>query len=479
MASTNNIKILENNPLTFCVNLLQRDDRLDCLWFNPVVEDKINSLRKKKGPHRKLFKLGSVADINGGKRLPKGTIIEENELNTIPYVRATDIKNLKINLNTSVKISKEIHRTIQNYQIRKNDLVITIVGTIGDIGMLEQDIEVCNFSENVARIRSKDNSVISEFLLHYLDSEYGKLQTGRFSVGSLQYKMSLNSCRNIEVYLPVNKNCLDIEMQRSILDSVYSILKKSNLKLEKSAKLIKEANSIVQHRIGLPTISGQANFVAYTKKLNDNLTERLDALYNNPLRRKLLNILKKYPTKFLGELIKPQKTVKIIPSDFYRLIGLEQIDEKTGRIIRPKEVTDLGSEKVLFRENSILISKLQPEKGKIAIVGREYDGCVGSSELIPITLNSREVSLEYLWAVMRSDYVLRQWEYEVTGSSRMRIGPTEINNTVIPVPSFKIQEQIVEEIKKRILMSDKAKQEADMLLKKAREEFLKLLTIRK
>ena len=180
----------------------------------------------------------------------------------------------------------------------------------------------------------------------------------------------------------------------------------------------------------------------------------MDALFNNPLREKLISILKKYQHKPLGKLIKPQKENKIIPSDYYKLVELEQIDENTGRIIELREVSELGSEKNLLKKGSILISKLQPEKGKIVIVGSEFDGCVASSELLSFVLDSSEITIDYLWVVLRSDYVLKQWEYELTGSSRMRIGPNEIKNTIIPIPDLKLQKEIVDNVKEKIRKSD-------------------------
>jgi restriction endonuclease S subunit len=470
-----NKKILENNPLIYSVNLLKEDDRLDCAWFNPIVENKIDFLKKKELKDRKLVKLKLVADISGGKRLPKGTVVQENESNIIPYVRGIDVKNLKINTEKAIKIPKNIHQIIQNYQLKKDDIVITIVGTIGDAGILENDVEVCDFTENVARVRIINDSVISRFLLYYLNSEYGKIQTDRFSVGSLQYKLSLKSCRNIEVYLPITGNRFDLKKQQFILEKVYSVFKEAGLKKEKSLRLIKEARATVHKKIGIPIISFSSDYETYNQVLNVNFSNRLDALFNNPIREKLLNILKRYPNKPLGKLINPQTKGKIIPSDFYRLVDLEQIDENTGRIIEAKEVPELGSKKILLKENSILISKLQPEKGKVALVNQEYDGCVGSSELVSIVLTSSEIILEYLWIILRSDYVLKQWGYELTGSSRMRIGWNEIRDTIIPIPEKKVQKTIVEEVKQKIAISDKAEKESEELLKKTKNEFLRLL----
>ncbi len=472
---TINKKIFINKSLAFGLDLVDSDDRLDCAWFNPIVKKKIENLKKHKNNIGKPVKLRIIADVNGGKRLPKGTVAIEDDASIIPYVRATDVKNLKINLDNAVRIPKEIHQSIQNYQLKKDDIAITIVGTIGEIGILEEKVEVCDFTENIARVRIKDENISPIFLLHYLNSEYGRIQTERFSVGSLQYKLSLQSCRNIEIYIPSSGDHFDIKKQQLILEKVYEILRFADKKRQESVNLIKESKDVVYKKLGLKIESDKKKYKIFEQNLNKDFNTRLDTLFNNPLRELLLNSLKKVSYKTLGKITKPQIDNKVIPADFYRLVDLEQIDENTGRIMKAKEVAELGSEKNLLKARSILISKLQPEKGKIVIVDDEYDGCVASSELISLLLDSSDVSLEYLWAVLRSKYILNQWKYGLTGSSRMRIGPNEIKETIIPIPNKKIQKEIVEEIRLKIRESDKAMQESDELTKKAKEKFIELL----
>jgi len=468
---TTKLQTFENNPLTFGVALTESDDRLDCAWFNPIIENKIDVLRKSKRKDRKLVKLKTVADVKGGKRLPKGTVIIESEANNIPYVRATDIKNQKVNLDTAVKISKEVHHEIQNYQLQKDDVVITIVGTIGEIGILEEEVEVCDFTENIAKVRVNKDSVLARFILHFLDSEFGKMQTERFKVGSLQYKLSLTSCREIEVYIPYDGNDYDIKTQQKILDEAYNLFERADQQRKKGLELISRANSVVVEKLKIP-LPDEKMGIFFMHEIETEPTTRLDALFNNPVRESLIANLKKHPHKELGKLTKPQGKEIISPTDFYKLVELEQIDEKTGRITSVQEVPELGSEKILLKTNSILVAKLQPEKGKVVIVPREYDGAVGSSELVPLLLESADVSLEYLWAVLRSDYVLKQWEYELTGSSRMRIGSTELKQTIIPVPDKKIQDEITADIGEMIEESDKVLSEADELFEKAKQHFI-------
>ena len=215
--ASGNVKQFSDNPLTFGVNLTDSDDRLDCLWFNPEIENKIDKLKESDRCDRKLVKLNQIAEIKGGKRLPKGTVIVASELNTIPYINAKDVKNLKANWKTAIQIPHFVHQKIRNYQLQLNDIVVTIVGTIGEVGIVEDNVEVCNMGENVAKIRITNELILPRYITYFLDSEFGKIQTDRLSCGSLQHKLSLTNCKNLEVFIPFKDNNYDIDEQKRIL----------------------------------------------------------------------------------------------------------------------------------------------------------------------------------------------------------------------------------------------------------------------
>lgn len=469
--------LLSSEPLTFSIELDENDDRIDCAWFDPVAKEKINSLRQKNVDNRKLVSLKAVSDVNYGKRLPPGTVIVEDEASVIPFIRGGDVKHLRVNWEDSVKLPKEIHQVIQNSQIKQNDIVITIVGTIGEAGILQDDIEVCDVSDNLARIHVSDPNLLPEFLLYQLNSEYVKIQTNRFSVGSLQYKLSMQSCRNIDVYIPFNKqsNVYDLQEQQRILDKVHTILGEAQSERRKGLDLIKRSKAVVLEKLGiaLPVPTGGTDI--FEQDLGENGEMRLDALFNNPYRYKLIESLKGHNYELLGTLTKKPVMAKMLPSDFYRLVELEEVDENIGEITGARDVSELGSEKITLTANTVLISKLQPEKGKVAIVSELYDGCAASSELIPLQVDSESLSLQYLWALLRSDYVLKQWAYTLTGSSRMRIGQQEISDTVVPVPEPKIQAEIVAAVNSRIDEGRRALNNSSSLQLEAQKSFSELL----
>ncbi len=281
----------------------------------------------------------------------------------------------------------------------------------------------------------------------------------------------MQSCRNIEIYIPFDGESYDTKEQEQILNEVHQLLEEAHSERRKGLELIKQSRAVVAQKLGIMIPDAKSGVDIFEQSLTDDLEMRLDALFNNPLRKSLLNSLKKNPHNTLGNLTKKPVTGRLIPADFYKLIDLEQVDESIGQIVNVKEVSKLGSEKVLLASNTLLISKMQPEKGKVAIIPNEYDGAVGSSEFIPLALDSADVTLEYLWSILRSDYVLMQWAYALTGSSRMRIGQKELDETIIPLPSPKIQSEIVDAVNERVSAGRLALKKADQLQRSARKVF--------
>lgn len=449
-----------------------KTERLDTLFNNPFLIKKIENYKKKlSNKNFNLFSLGNnkVASVSGGKRLPKGLVIIPSERTTIPYISATDVKEGNIDFENCKKITPEIYEIIKNYNLKKEDLVITIVGTIGDVGIVNPKLQENVFSENVARIRKKTDNLNSRFLVYMLNTSFCKMQTNRLAVGSLQYKLSLKNCREIEISLPLINKEISLEKQEKILEKINKFEIAVENKRKEAKEIISEITEKLRKFLNLKKLPEKSEFNVYSSILDLN---RIDVLFNNPFREKVDKIIKEQDYDVLRNLIKIQKKGEILPSDFYNLIELDDIDETFGEVKNIKEVSKLGSDKVVFRKGELLISKLQPEKGKILIVNEKIDGCLGSGELIPIKITSERILPEYLWFILRSPFILKQWEYSIRGCSRERIGDSEFLGTVIPLPNIKTQEKIIDVIKEDYNKAKQLLKESQELREKIKEIFL-------
>jgi type I restriction enzyme S subunit len=96
-------------------------------------------------------RLAELCTVTGGKRVPKGYQLLDQRTQHI-YIRVTDMKKGTIDDNNLKYISNDVYEKIKKYIITKNDLYITIAGTIGQVGEVPDKFHNMNLTENAARM---------------------------------------------------------------------------------------------------------------------------------------------------------------------------------------------------------------------------------------------------------------------------------------------------------------------------------------
>ena len=95
--------------------------------------------------------LGSVCSIKGGKRIPKGKTFSKDKTAHV-YIRVTDMKNGSVDMADLKYIDEDVYEEIRRYTIEKDDLYLTIAGTIGKVGEIPDALHGMNLTENAARL---------------------------------------------------------------------------------------------------------------------------------------------------------------------------------------------------------------------------------------------------------------------------------------------------------------------------------------
>ena len=93
----------------------------------------------------------NISSVKGGKRLPKGMMFSDIITNHA-YIRVTDMKNRSINKIGLKYISDEVFSSIKAYTISKDDLYVTIAGTIGVVGEIPDELNGSNLTENAVKV---------------------------------------------------------------------------------------------------------------------------------------------------------------------------------------------------------------------------------------------------------------------------------------------------------------------------------------
>lgn len=173
-------------------------------------------------------KLGEVATVKGGKRLPKGINLITIP-NTHPYIRVRDLNNKRVlELDKSFEyVDDETQKTISRYVVEVGDLVLSIVGTIGLVSIVGETLNGANLTENCVRLTSFSD-VNRDFLYYYLRSTYGQNEIIRGTVGAVQAKLPIKNIQNITLYLPDDNIQRRITAVLGTLDNKIEINQKIN-----------------------------------------------------------------------------------------------------------------------------------------------------------------------------------------------------------------------------------------------------------
>lgn len=162
--------------------------------------------------------IDSLAEVKGGKRLPKGEKLSE-EVTDHPYIRVADFTDKgTIDLSGIKYISKDIHEKIKRYVISKDDLYISIAGTIGKTGFVSPELDGANLTENAAKLVIKDKQQLdlSYLYLFTLTTDFFA-QAGLATKTVAQPKLALTRLSKIEVPM------CTLEEQKSLVAKIEAI----------------------------------------------------------------------------------------------------------------------------------------------------------------------------------------------------------------------------------------------------------------
>lgn len=160
---------------------------------------KFENMLNKKSLEKKSIKVESICEVKGGKRLPLDSDLIENR-NSHPYIRIRDLKeNCFVVLNNEfLYVDDETQKEIARYITETNDLLISIVGTIGLTALVHKSLDKANLTENCVKL-TKMKNLIPEYVLIYLRSKTGQYAISQATVGAVQAKLPLKNIQNLDI----------------------------------------------------------------------------------------------------------------------------------------------------------------------------------------------------------------------------------------------------------------------------------------
>ena len=178
--------------------------------------------------------LGEIADVKGGKRLPKGVNLIDIP-NAHPYIRVRDLNNaLFASLTPNYAyVDKETQKSISRYIVSTGDVLISIVGTIGLTAIVDLTLDKANLTENCVKVTNLKH-ITPEYLLLYLRSQLGREAIAKGTVGAVQQKLPIKNIQAIPIPLLSEK---DKNTLFCTLDSIFAGISNNVIQSAKLASL--------------------------------------------------------------------------------------------------------------------------------------------------------------------------------------------------------------------------------------------------
>lgn len=144
-------------------------------------------------------KLGNFASVLGGKRIPAGRKLSAEDTGR-KYIRVSDMKNGSVLTDGLLYVPEDIYPSISRYTIHKEDIYITVAGTIGKVGKIPAEIDGANLTENADRIVL---SVIDQdWLIKCLSSAFVQSQIADVTTKVGQPKLAIKRIQELTIPLP-------------------------------------------------------------------------------------------------------------------------------------------------------------------------------------------------------------------------------------------------------------------------------------
>jgi type I restriction enzyme S subunit len=169
--------------------------------------------------------LDEICYIKGGKRLPKGSQLQK-EINEHPYIRVKDFNSIFL-MNLGLEyVPNNVFNTISSYIVNTKDIVLSIVGTIGSVAIIGENLNNASLTENCVKISCVSNEFPSELIYLHLKSFEIMEDLKNKTVGSTQPKLPIYNIKKIKIQLPKDFSSVEIPLSEIInsIDLIYNNL---------------------------------------------------------------------------------------------------------------------------------------------------------------------------------------------------------------------------------------------------------------
>lgn len=450
-----------NREKVFLIKWSELEGRFDPIFYK--------ELSKYEGFH----KLGSYVIVAGGKRIPAGMGYSETATD-YRYLRVDNIdSDGRINWQNVKYISSEIYEILERYELKVNEVVISIAGTIGKITQLpNNNNSKIILTENCAKLVRKNDKLLADFLRILLASSIVQEQLKLNYIQTTIPKLGLGRIANLFIPPPPA-----LEVQNQIITRMNAAYTAKKQKEAQTHEMLDSIDSYLLRELGIELPLEEENSISrrmFVRRFSEVSGGRFDAPSN-------WNRLSLASTTFDNVAFASQ--VEINP-----LTDLSFADDTTEASFVPMEAVsevyaeaDLNQKRSLaeskgytvFQDADLIWAKITPcmENGKSAVVQDLLNSVGFGSTEFHVFRRKGSVDINYIHALLRLKCLRKNAVNYFSGSAgHQRVDELFFRKLTIPLPPLEKQNEIAAHIQAIRNRAKQLRAEAAAGLEQAKQE---------
>jgi type I restriction enzyme, S subunit len=289
--------------------------------------------------------------------------------NGVPVIKVRDFAGVALRPESLLRTSQEIDKQYHRSRVQPGDILLSIRGSTGEVGIVPADLEGANITQDTARLRV-NGEVVPEFIFHAIQGSYVQRQIQLETVGQAVKGINIGSVRVLVVPLPPYPEQAVIAGILKTCDRVTDTLE-NLLAIKRTRKL----------GLAQQLLTGKKRFKEFKGK--------------------------KWRTVRLGELLQEaDRYVEFDDEHSYKLAsirrrseGLFFREELRGHEIKTKVMKTLHT-------GDFVLSKMQVVHGAWGLVTAEFDGMfVSDSYIALVPRDIQQFKIEFFKYLSQTRYL--------------------------------------------------------------------------
>ena len=430
----------------------------------------------------KWCKLGTIVAVLGGKRIPAGRKLSIENTGHI-YIRVSDMKDNTVSTDNLQYVPEDIFPTISRYIINKEDVYITVAGTIGRVGKIPSELDGANLTENADRLVF--SLINQDWLIKCLESNIVQTQITVVTTKVGQPKLAILRIQTLLIPLP------PLEEQKRIVAKIEELLPKVDEygKAQESLDKLNEGlperlkKSILQEAIEGRLVPQDPNDEPASVLLDKIRKEKAKLVKEGKLKKKDLvetpieedEIPFKIPESW--EWTRLGNHISAMSGLAYKKDDLASYSNEYVRVLRGGNISFGGwsikdddvmigkqfvNEELILKKGMFIspaVTSLE-HMGKTALIREDQNNVVaGGFVLMLLPHYKNEQYWEYLNVLFQTGYYRENCKSitNKSGQAFFNLSRAKLLEMLIPVPPLAEQKRIVDKLEQLLHEIDKLK----------------------